>query len=92
MNKSLQMKVYHHLRKTNPKLAKSKFGRSVIMKEAVYCVNYHYNYTEVVFVFVSVYTLTALDAIKGLADLMTEPMHTLSSDELSKIVNKARYL
>lgn len=36
MNKQLQMRYYHALRKTNPALAKTKAGRSVIMKESVW--------------------------------------------------------
>lgn len=39
MNKSKQMEYYHGLRKTNPKLAKTKQGRSFLMKEAVICVS-----------------------------------------------------
>lgn len=35
MNKSLQMRYYHELRKTNPALSKSKAGRSMIMNIAV---------------------------------------------------------
>ena len=35
--KALTMKYYNELRKTNPKLAKTKEGRSMIMKEAAFC-------------------------------------------------------
>ena len=36
MNKSLQMRYYHALRKTNPALSKSKAGRSMIMMESIW--------------------------------------------------------
>jgi len=43
MNKILQMRYYHALRKTNPALSKSKAGRSIIMKESVCMVKLQYN-------------------------------------------------
>ena len=39
MNTKLQMFLYNKLRATNPKLAKTKVGRSLIMKEAVNTIN-----------------------------------------------------
>lgn len=41
MNKSLIMHYYNGLRKTNPCLAKTRQGRSMIMNEAVLMVKYH---------------------------------------------------